>query len=348
MPVLKIFVLMLKRAWLFALFVSFCGLTVSAQEGEHFRNDPAAKKYALILVGAAINEEYTEQFGTWGLALRSVLINEYAYTPENVKLLVGNESASSFNIDGPCDAKSIKSTFSRLSKRVNPGDQLLLVMVGHGTGGGETSKFNIVGPDIDAAEFSTLVDSVKTQNIVVINTTSAGHDFAKTQSSFGRILVSATRSRAEKYDTIFPKYIVEGLRNHNADRDKNERVSVLELFNYAKAQVGEYYKERGTLPAEHATLDDNGDGVLVVDPVPGGDGSLAEIAYIDVSLASGAGLSSAATNLKAQMNNLERDIFLLRGNKASYAENEYWTKMEKLLINLAKTTREFNEISSPQ
>ena len=142
-------------------------------------------------------------------------------------------------------------------------------MIGHGTGSGETAKFNIVGPDLDAAEFSTLVDSIKTQNIIVVNTTSAGHDFAKTQSSFGRVIVSATRNRAEKYDTVFAKYFVDGLRNHNADRDKNSRVSVLELFNYAKTQVNAYYKERGTLPSEHATLDDNGDGVLATGAASG-------------------------------------------------------------------------------
>lgn len=342
--------MILKRILINCAFIAFVGgsLFSVAQEGDHFRNDPNAKKYALILVGAAINEQYAEQFGTWGLAMRSVLINEYAYEADAVKLLVGGESKDSFNIDGPCDAKTIKSAFAGLSKTIKAGDQLLLVMIGHGTGGGETAKFNITGPDLDAAEFATLLDGVKTQNIVVMNTTSAGHDFTKTQSSFGRILISATRSRAEKYDTTFAKYLVEGLRNHTADRDKNQRVSILELFNYAKTKVAEHYKERGTLPSEHATLDDNGDGMLVTDPGPGGDGSLAEIAYVDVGIAANNGLSATAAALKAQMDNLERDVFLLRGEKANYSEAEYWTKMEALLINLATSTREFNALSSPE
>ncbi len=321
---------------------------VLSQEGDHFRNDPNSKKYALILVGAAINEDYGDQFGTWGLALRSILINEYGYDKKSVKLLVGNESADSFNIDGPSDAKTIKATFTNLANLVKAGDQFMLVLIGHGTGGGETAKFNITGPDLDAAEFSTLINKIKTQNIVVVNTTSAGHDFVQTQSGFGRILVSATRSRAEKYDTTFPKYFVEGLRNHNADRDKNQRVSMLELFNYAKAEVANYYKEAGTLPPEHATLDDNGDGVLVTDPGAGSDGSLAEIAYIDVGLAGAAGLSPQAATLKAKMDNLERDVFLLRGNKGSFPENEYWAKMEALLINLAETTRDYNALTVQQ
>ena len=326
-----------------------CGVSLAfAQEGEHFRDAPGAKKYVLILVGAAINETYAEDFGTWGLATRSVLINEYNYDKANVKLLVGSEAAGGFNIDGPCNAKSIKTTFQDLAKRVKAGDQFTVIMYGHGTGSGETAKFNIAGPDIDAAEFSTLVDSIKTQNIVLVNTTSAGHDFIKTQSGFGRILVSATRNRAEKYDTVFPKYFVDGLRNHTADRDKNQRVSVLELFNYAKTQTAAYYQDRGTLAPEHSTLDDNGDGVLVPDPSSGSDGSLAEIAYFDVSVGAGVGLSAEAATLKAKMDNLERDVFILRGNKVNYGETEYWAKMESLLIELAKSTRQFNAITPAQ
>ncbi len=342
MPLLKCFYI-----GALAVLMNLAAMNSSwAQEGQHFRNDPDAKKYALILVGASINETYQEEFGTWGLALRSILINEYGYEKNKVTLLVGDESNDGFNIDGACNAKTIKSAFDGLAKSVKAGDQVMLVMIGHGTGSGETAKFNIVGPDIDAAEFSTLVDKIKTQNIIVVNTTSAGHDFAKTQSNFGRILVSATRGRAEKYDTVFPKYFVEGLRNHTADKDKNKRVSVLEIFEYAKSQVNQHYKDRGTLAAEHAALDDNGDGILVTDPGPMGDGSLAEIAYLDVSLGATAGLSTAAAGLKIQIDNLERDVFILRSDKSSYPEPEYWAKMETLLVQLAKTTREFNAIKN--
>lgn len=341
---------MKKHFYIVSLFLSLIvsGKCLQAQEGEHFRDAPGSKKYALILVGAAINDTYAEEFANWGLATRSVLINEYNYDSKNVTLLLGKESGSGFNIDGPCDAKTIQKTFERLSNRVEAGDQFTLIQYGHGTGSGETAKFNIVGPDLDAAEFSILVDSVKTQNIVVVNTTSAGHDFAKTQTNFGRIVVSATRNRSEKYDTVFPKYFLEGLRNHNADRDKNKRVSILELFNYAKTQTNNHYKENGTLAPEHATLDDNGDGVLVPEPGMGSDGSLAEIAYLDVALGTASGLSPQAASLKANMDNLERDVFLLRGDKANYAESDYWAKMETLLIELAKTTRQFNELSSAQ
>ncbi|MEX1032562.1 MAG: hypothetical protein WDZ30_04330, partial [Cellvibrionaceae bacterium] len=204
------------------------------------------------------------------------------------------------------------------------------------------------GVNLAGAEFGALLNSINTQNIIAVNTTSASHDFSQSLSGNGRVIVSATRSRAEKYDTVFPRYFVEALKGHAADRDKNRRVSVLEAFNYAKARVDSYFKNQGMLATEHATLDDNGDGVFSPNPDGRGDGRLAEIAYFDVSGAGATNLSPEAARLRTQMSSLERDIFLLRANKASLTESEYWARLEPLLIELAKITREFDGLPTTE
>ncbi len=57
-----------------------------------------------------------------------------------------------------------------------------------------------------------------------------------------------------------------------------------------------------------------------------------------------AGLSAAALRLKARMQELERSVFILRGRKADYLEADYWSEMEGLLVELARTTGQFNEL----
>ena len=42
------------------------------------------------------------------------------------------------------------------------------------------------------------------------------------------------------------------------------------------------------------------------------------------------------------MQTLERSVLLLRGQKAEYLESDYWAQLETLLVDLAKTTEEFN------
>jgi hypothetical protein len=44
------------------------------------------------------------------------------------------------------------------------------------------------------------------------------------------------------------------------------------------------------------------------------------------------------------MQDLERAVFLLRGQKANYLEEDYWTRMETLLIDLARKTGRYNEL----
>ena len=48
--------------------------------------------------------------------------------------------------------------------------------------------------------------------------------------------------------------------------------------------------------------------------------------------------------LKFHMQELERDIFILRGRKQDFLESDYWQEMESLLVELAIVTGEFEEV----
>ncbi|GAB1266651.1 hypothetical protein NBRC116493_03530 [Aurantivibrio infirmus] len=334
-----------------ALLILLIGTSLStvllADEVGSFVNSADTKKYALIIVGASADQEHAERFKEWALTLRTSLKDDYGYPVKQLTLLLGDEDKNSFSIDGSSRVESIKSVFSNLSEKIKANDQLLVVLIGHGTGSGDQAKFNIVGPDITGVDFAKMLEPIASKNIVVVNTASASHDFSQKVSLAGRIVVSATRSRAEKYDTIFPLYFVEGLQNQNADRDKNKRVSVLEAFDYASSQVNNFYRDNDALASEHAGLDDNGDGVFSIKPGVQGDGRLAEVAYLDSIGGEGQALSPEAAKLRVQMDNIERDIFILRAGKKALTEEEYWGRIEPLLIQLAKTTREFDALQAP-
>lgn len=329
------------------LLVAIAAPSLYADEGEPFLDSTGKDKYAVILVGATATDEMADRFGGWALDLRESLQEDYGYDTRNLRLLAGAADEDDFNVDGASRAETIRATFETLAKEIKPGDQLTIFLIGHGTASGKLAKYNIVGPDLSGSDFADILEQINTQNIAVINTTSASYGFSKALSANGRVIVSATRSSAEKYDTVFPRYFIEGLQGQAADRDKNGRVSILEAFNYARARVDAYFDERGSLPSEHATLDDNGDGVFSVKPDQRGDGRLAQIAYFDVAGSASNKLTPAAAQLRGRMSELERDVFLLRANKSSLAESEYWAQLEPLLIELAKVSREFDELSTP-
>ena len=74
------------------------------------------------------------------------------------------------------------------------------------------------------------------------------------------------------------------------------------------------------------------------------DGRLAEIAYIDNLVDNTVGLSAEAIQLKSRLQDLERSVFILRGRKVEFLEEDYWQQMEELLVDLARATGQFNEV----
>jgi len=329
-----------------------CG-TSAAQElftadTDYFLDSPDADKYAVIMTGPSVGTENVAMFRQWSFSLHDILARDYGYSSDTITLLMEQGDGSSTGnerIDGPCDRTGIEAGLSALKQRVKPGDQITLYLIGHGTGADEEAKFNIAGPDITGIEFARLLDQFEQQDIAIINTTSASYGFSASLSDEGRVVISSTRSPSEKYDPIFSRYFIEALDGRKGDRDKNNRVSMLEAFNYAKASVAQWYEDQGRLAAEHAGIDDNGDALFSLDPTLGeADGRLAEIAYFDVLELDTEGLSPQAIAFKAQMQELERSVFILRGRKADFLEADYWRQMEELLVELARTTGKFNEL----
>ena len=340
----------IKSVLLALMFVSFAkAQTPALEEGaEYFLDSPNVGKYAVIMAGPTVGETNQTQFRQWAFSLHDILARDYGYSSDSIILLYDKgqtDSVGDERIDGACDRGGIEQGLASLAARVSTGDQITLYLIGHGSGAEEESKFNIVGPDITGAEFAELLDQFKDQSIAIVNTTSASYGFSTSLSGEGRVVISSTRSPSERYDPIFSRYFIEALDNRNGDRDKNNRVSMLEAFDYAKSNVEAWYEEQGRLASEHAGLDDNGDALFSLDPVvDSADGRLAEIAYIDAAVDEVLGLSPQARELKFQMQNLERDIFVLRGRKQDFLESDYWLEMESLLVELAIATGQFEEI----
>jgi len=317
-------------------------------EDVYFLNDSSAQKYALIITGAAASQEIKGRFWQWSASLHDILSRDYGYTKDTITLLFddgGDEQLTDFRIDGSSRRQDIEATISRLSEQLEAGDQLSIILIGHGSSTDDAAKFNIVGPDITGNEFAALLQGFNQQDLVIINGISAGYEFSTALSARGRVVLSATRTRAERYDPMFPQFFIEALESRAGDRDKNARVSVLETYLYASQSVLAWYSDQGRLPTERAVLDDNGDAVFSLEPASGaGDGSLAEIAYFDLSNGSEIKQSPQALQLHTQMQEIERSIFLLRGQKTNYLEEDYWQQLEALLIDLARTTGRYNEL----
>ncbi len=342
----------MNRLRMLVLLMAFATPAARAQlpiESDYFLEAPDSAKYAVIIVGPSVGADSISQFRQWAYSLHDILIRDYGYSTDSITLLHDLDAAgpnAGNRLDGTSDRAGIAAAFSELRDQVSDGDQLTVYLIGHGSGEGGEAKFNIIGPDYTGPEFRELLEPFARQDMAIINTTSASYGFSAFLSGEGRVVISATRSASEKYDPVFSRYFIEALDGRAGDLDKNNRVSLLEAFNYARANVEQWYADQGRLASEHAGLDDNGDAMFSLGPgLDDPDGRLAEIAYIDSVAAETANLGGEALALKSLMQQLERSVFILRGRKAEFLEPYYWRQLEELLVELARATARFNELA---
>jgi hypothetical protein len=116
------------------------------------------------------------------------------------------------------------------------------------------------GPDLTATELAQLLTAFGERRVAVVNAASASGGFVQKLAAPTRIVVTATKSGFERNETVFGRHFVAAWTGGEADADKDERVSLLEAFEYTRREVEREYQRENKLMTEHAMLDALGDG----------------------------------------------------------------------------------------
>ena len=240
----------------------------------------AETRWAVVISGASGGEKYAEQMRGWREGLRSAMVDRYGFKAEHVRLLV-DESASTGE-KGSAD--NVRKVFTEIKKAGTKDDFVLVILLGHGTYDGDAAKFNLVGPDLTAKDWTDMLAGMPGR-LALVNTTEASFPFLESLTAKGRVVITATDSAAQKYATVFPEYFVKAIREASTDLDKNGRTSLFEVFAAASAAVKQHYEQNGQLATERAVLDDNGDGKGREATAEGPDGGVARMSYLDAESA---------------------------------------------------------------
>ncbi len=294
----------------------------------------AADRYAVVITGASGEEKYAQRYDEWRGKLVTVLADRFRFGRDHV-FAFGEKAGGQVQV---ATRENVRRTISALATRMHSHDLLLVVLIGHGTFDGETARFNLVGPDLDAAEWAAALRSVPGQ-LIVADTTGASFPFLPALSRKGRVVITATDSPAARYDTVFPEYFVKAMEQSAAEAGSTGRVSIWEVFAQASAGVKRHYEEQGLLPTEHALLDDAGDGYGKEAEQPGTDPSFAQNLYLTADAAE-AGMDAATRQLTERRDDLLAQIEKLKSTKSTLAPADYQAQLEKLLVELAKVSRE--------
>jgi hypothetical protein len=294
------------------------------------QSDP--NKFAVIINGPGGEAVYTKQFEEWTGQLSSILSDRYGFDAKNITM-------------PRATAEEVKRVFETLKTQLITNNVLFVFLIGHGSFDGKESKFNLIGPDLSATEYNTLLSALPTKRVVVFNMSSASGEFIKSLAARGRIVVTATRNGQETNATRFTGFFINALNATDADTDQDGHTSVLEAFVYANRLTGDFYKRGGRLATEHALIDDNGDGVGH-EKVEAGEGLLARATYLDSLSIDEAAATAATGRLLKERTRLEGEIEQLIARKSSTPEAEYEATLERLFIELAKVNRSIKQAGS--
>lgn len=302
---------------------------------------PRDPRWAVIVSGASGGPEYAKQLATWRQGIQTALTSRFGYPAAQILQLV-DETAR--DAGTPATADNVKKTFASLQGRVGKDDSVLIVLLGHGTFDGQQAKFNLVGPDLTAADWGTMLNAVPGR-LVVVNTTESSAPFLEALAARGRVVITATETTAQKYATVFPEYFVKALGDAQVDLDKNGRTSIWEIFSSSSGAVARHYTERAQLTTERAVLSDTGDKVGVQASVTTGpQGTMARSFYLDRDPGAESA-DPAVRSLVERRRALEADAEALIQKKGDMEPAAWAAEFERLMIELARVSREIRQRS---
>lgn len=270
-----------------------------------------AETHVLVVAGLGGAPEYEAAF----LDHADTAVR-YAESAGNVATLHAGDQAR---------ADAIREALATLADALAPEDGLVLHLIGHGTFDEENYRFNVPGPDPTAEDLAAWLAPIAAGRQLVILATSASGAAIEPLSAGGRTIIAATRDGGELNAVHFPEAWGEALSDDRADTNKDRRIDAEEAFRFAEQAVAAHYAEEGRIATEHPRLEGTATSyVLAADSIP----------------------AAASTPLARQRQALLADIDALRAAKDIDQEDDYFARLQTLLLELAKVERAIAETAS--
>ncbi|MFN7735122.1 MAG: hypothetical protein ACK5O8_03325 [Pirellula sp.] len=328
---------------------SLAGAAQEANPSENTKagilTSPVSPRRVCLVVGAAGEPEYGEEFQKWANRIRSAMKDgdwlnldgvEDRVEPDGDSASTGTETASHREL-----------ILRWIREAPDTSGENWFVFLGHGTHEGKVTQLNLLGPDLSSTELADALRG-KEGKWVFVFCNSSSAPFLASIAGPNRVVVTATKSGAEQNFSRFGDYFSQALSDTTSDLDHDNALSVLEVFLTASNGVAKYYEDRGLLATEQALLDDTGDGRgtpavfyrglrAVKGPADKAslDGNLAKRITID-----GESVVRFSTDWFERRDKLEEELERLRSRKGDMDIDEYYGEIERVFLLLARIKAE--------
>nr|WP_271981922.1 hypothetical protein [Granulosicoccus sp.] len=270
-----------------------------------------AQTYGVVVSGLGGESQYTEQFAAAG---KVVFDSLQSLDVEDDLIVYLDETAT---------RETILAAIDDVASRIKPDEPSVfsLFFIGHGNADSDGWRFNVSGPDVTSEDLVASLNPIVASEQLVVLATSASGAALDILAQPQRVVVTATKSGGENNAVKFPEFMAQAMRVSEADYDRNEILTIAEVFRFAQNRTAEYYEQQKLLAPEHARLK----GESAVDIPIALLGSLKN-AKDDPAVAS----------LLDERLVLEDAFKLLKRAKTTLTSTEYYTRLEQLLLKIAR------------
>jgi hypothetical protein len=299
----------------------------------------------VIVSGLGGEAKYRASFASLSETLADAANKRFGLPPAEIQWFGEDSVSKKPYFRGQSTKANVERAMAQLATRAGATDQIVLVLIGHGSGEGPDSKISIPGPDLSGSDFAQMLAKFPTQKVAFIDMTSASGDMLPIVSAPNRVVITATKSGFERNESHFAQFFIDALSKDVADTDKDGRVSLLEAFRYAVVETKRLYESDTRLQTEHAQLDDIGAKAGVPDPDGRtAQGVLARRFFLDAGISSTAANDPQLAGLYKDKFALEDQIDQLRRKKSTMTADAYDDALETLLVQLARKSKTIREL----
>jgi hypothetical protein len=282
-----------------------------------------ATSFYLTVSGLPGEPEYETRFTSW--------------TNDISKAVAADPTAKSVTLSGKDATRAnILAKLNDVAMQSKADDTFVLTLIGHGSFDQIDYKFNIPGPDISGTELNAALNKIAARQLVVDATSASGGVVEKLQKE-KRIIITATKAGSERNAATFARFWAEALRDPAADTDKNQTLTAIEAYRYARQKTKDFYDNAKRLSTEHSLLEDTGKNNGENDPSPAnGQGMLAQrFPVLKLGATSAQAATPAKLALLKKKEELETAIDELQYRKAAMDQQQYQRQLRPLLTELA-------------
>jgi hypothetical protein len=291
----------------------------------------SAATYYVVVAGLGGEPDYEQRFTAAAKDLDRVF--KAAGPSAHVYTLTGADAT----------AAKLAETMGEVARNAKADDEFALILIGHGSFNGVEYKFNLVGPDVTAAEIAAMCDRIPARRQLIVDTTSASGGAMPALEKPGRAVIAATKSGTEKNATVFARYWVEALQDPATDTDKSDSISAIEAFTYATKKTAAFYDSQKRLATEHAVFNDVGHGEPVRQAGNGQGALLSSFTLLRLGSSQQAANDPEKRALLDKKDQLEQKIDALKYQKAAMDPDDYKKQLTETLVELAKVQQELDK-----